>query len=210
MRCVVLYARGRGIPLAVLVVALVSVTAAGAAGWLVARPEFDGMARLPVAVAAALASAVVLTGSLHSAVGEIEAATRTPWLRWRAAHAAGAALVAAVFLAPALPAATYGSGVLLRDAAGMLGLSLLTAVCTGPRLAWTLPVGYVFSVYLAAGSGDTALRPAWAFFVEPAESRTALITASVLFVSGILAWALVGAGASGCTVGRMRRSVTRS
>lgn len=199
MRLVVLYLRSRGLPVAVLVVAAVSLAGAGAASWLVARPELDGTARLPVAVAAALAAAVILAGTLHSPASEIEAATPRHWPRWRAAHAAAAVLVAAALLAPTLPDTTYGAHVLLRNVSGLLGLALLTASYAGPRLAWTLPTGYVFTVYLAAGTGDTALRPVWAFFMQPADSATATITALVLLTVGILTWALtttrfVGAG----------------
>jgi hypothetical protein len=93
-------------------------------------------------------------------------------------------------LSRALPPATYGAQVLLRDAAGLLGLCLLTATCADNRVAWTLPTGYAFTVYLAAGTGHSGLRPVWAFLMQPAGSPIAIVTAVVLLTSGILSWAV--------------------
>jgi len=192
VRLLVLYVRSRGVLVAVLVVATASLVAARAAAYLVGLPQFDGMARLPVAVAAALAAAVVLAATLHSPTPELEATCPTPWRAWQGAHAVLVLLVGAALLAPALPATTYGSGVLLRGFLGLLGLALLTALVVGPRLAWTLPCAYAATVYLSAGAGDAALRSIWAFPQQPAGSTAAWLTASVLGAAGLLTWTAAG------------------
>lgn len=187
-----LYVRSRGVPVAVLVVAAVSLLAARTADYLVGLPQFDGMARLPVAVAAALGTAVILAVTLHSPTPELEATCPTPWHAWQGAHAALVAGVGAALLAPALPATTHGAGVLLRGFLGLLELALLTALAVGPRLAWTLPCAYAATVYLSAGAGDAALRSVWAFPQQPAGSTAAWLTASVLATAGVLTWTAAG------------------
>ncbi len=197
MRLLGLYARGRGVPLALLVVVALSVLALCTARWLVGQSAFDGMVRLPVAVATALAAAVVLAGTLHTPAAEIEAATPTRWQLWHAGHAVTLLLAGVVLLAPALPAGSYGAGVLLRDLVGLLGLALLGALAFAPRLAWTVPCGYTAVVYFTAGAGDAALRSVWAFQQQPAGNTAALMTALVLGALGLIAWALAGEAALG-------------
>lgn len=130
------------------------------------------MARLPVAVAAALGAAVILAGTLHSPTPELEATCPTPWHAWQGAHAVLTLLTGAALLAPALPAKTYGAGV--------------------PRLNWTLPCAYAATVYLSAGAGDAALRSVWAFQQQPAGSTAAWLTALILAAAGLLTWTTVG------------------
>lgn len=192
MKLLALYMRSRGFPVAVLVVAAVSLLAARTAAYLVGLPQFDGMARLPAAVAAALGAAVILATTLHSPTPELEATCPSPWRAWQGAHALVLLVTGVALLAPALPATTYGMGVLLRDLVGLLGLALLAALVVGPRLAWTLPCAYSATVYLSAGAGDTGLRSVWAFQQQPAGSTAAWLTAVILGAAGLLAWTALG------------------
>lgn len=189
MRLALLYARSRSTPAAGMVLlALCGGTWAGR--WLVERPSLEpATARLPVTVALALAAAVVLAGTLHSAADDIERTTPRRWAGWRAGHAAAVPLVAVVAVAPVLPAAAYGQQALIRNTIGLLGLALLTAAALGPRLAWTLPLGYTATVYVAGGTGTGAGRPTWAFVVQPDTSPLALPTALCLLAVGLVAWA---------------------
>lgn len=187
-----LYVRSRGVPVALLAVAAVSLLAARAAVYLVGLPQFDGMARLPVAVAAALGGAIVLAATLHSPTPELEATCPTRWRAWQGAHVVLLTVMGAALLIPALPFTTYGAGVLLRGLVGLLGLALLAAPVVGPRLAWTLPCAYAATVYLSAGAGDAALRSVWAFQQQPAGSTAAWLTALILGAVGLLAWTAVG------------------
>lgn len=192
MRLALLYARGRGLPLALLLVAALSVIAALAGAWLSGRFSLDPrMARLPVTVAAALAVAVVLAGTLRSDAHEVEASAPRSWPRWRAAHAGVAAALAVVLLAPSLPLADYGAQSLLRNAVGLLGLALLTATAAGPALAWTLPLGYTAAVYLSAVRLQAPGQSWWAFLLQPADDRAAGITAAALLVAGTAAWTML-------------------
>lgn len=207
MRLVALYLRGRGVPVALLVVAGLSVLAARTAVWLVGQPQFDEMARLPVAVAAALAAAVVLAATLRAPAAEIEAATPTRWHHWQAGHVMAALLAGAGLLVPALPMSSYGAGVLLRDLVGLLGLALLTAMALGPQLAWTVPSAYTAVVYFSAGADQGALRSIWAFPQQPADSAPALITALTVGVAGLIGWGVAGPVALAIGA-RNRRSYT--
>jgi hypothetical protein len=202
VRLLVLYVRSRGVPLALLAVAALSLLAAPTAAYLVGLPQFDGMARLPVAVAAALGVAVILAATLHSPTPELEASCPVPWRAWQGAHAGVALALGVALLAPVLPATTYGTGVLLRDLVGFLGLALLTAILAGPRLAWTVPCAYAATVYCVAGAGDEALRSVWAFPQQPAGSTTAWLTALTLGITGLLTWTIAGPNALAATSDR--------
>jgi hypothetical protein len=190
VRLRLLYARSRGTPRAGLALVGLCVAGAWAGRWLVARPALEpDTARLPVTVALALAVAVVVSGTLHSAADDLERTTPRNWAAWRAGHAAAAALVAVVAVLPVLPAAVHGQQALLRNTIGLLGLALLTAAALGPRLCWTVPLGYTATVYLAGSPDPGAGRPVWAFLLQPAPSALALLTALSLLVAGSAAWA---------------------
>ncbi len=190
MRLAVLYARSRGVPTAVAVLVGLSATGAWAGQWLATRPTLDAAtARVPVTVALAAAVAVVLAGTLHSPADELERTTPRRWAGWRAGHATAAAAVGAVLVTPVLPAAVFGQSSLLRNTAGLLGLALLAAAAVGPRLAWSLPLGYACAVYLAAGiRGDGGGRAVWAFVMQPAGSATALAVAVLTMAAGTVVW----------------------
>lgn len=190
MRLVVLYARSRHLPAASLVVLMLCGAGVLAGHWLVTRPSLDPTtASIPVTVALAVAVAVVLAGTLHSPADEVERTTPRPWHAWRAGHGAAAAVVATLLVTPVLPAAAYGQQALLRNTAGLLGLGLLAAVAVGPRLAWTLPLGYAATAYLAAGTAPGDGREVWALIMQPGDSGTALIVALLLLAAGTAAWA---------------------
>lgn len=187
-----LYARSRGVPLALALALLVGVSALGglAASFLESRSYFGETARVPVMVGAAVAAVIVLGSTLSSQAGEIEAATPRPWPRWRAGHALAAAVVAVAILAPSLPVADFGAGALLRNAVGLWGLALVTAAVLGGALAWTLPLGYVLAVYLGAGLSTGNGQQVWAFVMAPSGEVAATVTALALLAVGTGAWAL--------------------
>ncbi|MGI8535917.1 MAG: hypothetical protein ACR2K2_05345 [Mycobacteriales bacterium] len=192
MRLALLYARSRGLPIAGLLVAGLSIAGAWSATWLVTRPWLDPQtARLPVTVVAALAVAIVLAGTLRTAAHEVEASAPRAWAGWRTAHAGGLALLTVGLLAPSLPLADYGAQSLLRNTVGLLGLALLTAAAIGPALAWTLPLGYTAAIYLGAVRLQTPGQSWWAFLLQPADDPAASLTAGALLVAGTLAWALL-------------------
>jgi len=193
VRLLLLYARSRGAPAAVLAVIALCLAGAGAGQWLAGRPTLDdATARLPVTVALAVAVAVVLAGTLYSPADEIERAAPRPWQRWRAGHATTLALLGTVFVSPVLPTAVHGQAALLRNTAGLLGLALLAAVVVGPRLAWALPLGYAAAVYLFEGLRDSPDGGVFAFLLQPGASRSALAAGLLLLALGIGSWAKAG------------------
>lgn len=193
MRLLVLYARSRGAPTAVLVLTGSCLAGAGTGQWLAARPTLDdATARLPVTVALAVAVAVVLAGTLFSPAGEIEQAAPRPWELWRAGHATTLAVCASVFVAPVLPAAVHGQAALLRNTGALLGLALLGAVSVGPRLAWTFPLGCAAATYLFSGLSNSPTRGVFTFLLQPGTSRSALTVGLLLLALGIGTWARAG------------------
>ena len=190
MRLHLLYARSRGADPAGVVLLVLCVAAAWAGRWLVARPSLEpATARLPVTIALALAAAVVLAGTLHSPADELERTTPRSWAAWRAGHAAVATLAAVLAVLPVLPPAVHGQQALVRNTVGLLGLALLTAALLGPRLAWTLPLGYTATVYLTGSPGRSAGRPVWAFLLQPGGTASATGVALGALAAGLAAWA---------------------
>ena len=193
MRLAVLYARSRGMPMAVVGALALCGLGAWAGQWLAARPDLDDTtARVPVVVALAVAVAVAIASTLYSCADEVERTTPRRWAIWRGVHASGGAVLGLTLLAPVLPAATYGQTSLLRNLAGLLGLALLAATVVGPRLAWALPLGYAATVYLSAGGLRTDDgRAVWAFVLQEQGSFTASATALTLLTVGVLTWSAV-------------------
>jgi len=64
----------------------------------------------------------------------------------------------------------------------------VAAAAVGPRLAWSLPLGYACAVYLSAGIRNDGGRVVWAFVMQPAASTAALVSAVVALPAGTAVW----------------------
>jgi len=126
---------------------------------------------------------------------------RTAALRWpqrRALHLLGAlAVVLVVLLATLLTGARFGPAALVvRDAAGLVGLTALCATVLGAARSWFLPLGWTVVAALFPQAS-----PAWAVLAtwqgQPHTSRPAAMVAAVLAVTGLLTYAFRGAARSG-------------
>jgi hypothetical protein len=184
MRLLALYLRSRQVPVA-LPVAAAGVAAVAVLGDNPGRPAQS----VTFALLALALGAGVLGVGLGGAHVVLERTAAIRWAGWRAAHVLA---VAAVLFAVGAAASSAPAGVVLRDAAGLVGLTALAAVAFGSQLAWTLPVAWAgAAAAVPALSGPVILRVlTWPS--QPPQSTTATVTAAVLACAGLLAYAVRG------------------
>jgi hypothetical protein len=186
MRWVVLYARSRGIPLALAAI-LLSTTA------------FWALATLDGAPDQALSVLVLVAGTAFAAAGlagQDVALDRIAAIRWpprRAAHVLAIAVVvgsALLFLQnwgdPLSPA-----GVVLRDTFGLTGLTALGAALCGGQYAWTFPTGW-FAFSLGVPMDTEVLSQVAGWLWQPPGTPAATAAALVLGIGGTLVYAACG------------------
>ncbi|MGV9263861.1 hypothetical protein ACWDRR_04245 [Kitasatospora sp. NPDC003701] len=188
MRWLTLYARSRQVPVSAAAVTLTAV-----ALWSLAPGSGEGPVDLPTVV-------LVLTANVAAAAlglgGQDVMLDRTAAIRWvlrRAVHVlligtvAGAALLAVQAAGPELAA----TAVLVRDAAGLVGLAALGAAVFGAQFAWTLPTGWLgILLFGTVPAGRVGEVVGWMFM--PAGTTAATWTALILLVTGTVSYAVAG------------------
>ncbi|MET7708932.1 hypothetical protein [Micromonospora sp. NPDC005413] len=184
-----LHLRARRVPLALA--ASVGAAALIWALWLAFSDERDPIALLVVLTVVLMVA--VLSTTLAAPDEDLE---RTASLRWpwrRALHLLAAlALVLAVLLATLPTGARFGPAALvLRDAAGLLGLTALCATVVGAARAWFLPLGWTVVAAMFPQSGTWGALATWQG--QPHNSWPAAVVAAVLAVTGLLTYAFLGA-----------------
>jgi hypothetical protein len=188
-RFLTLYLRSRRTP-----AALAGILAATLGWWAMGLAVNDPSGHLVIASLAAAIGAALLAPSLAGADIDLERTAALRWPRWRAAHViAGAAVLTAVLavtlltgdpIAPAL--------VLLRDAAGLVGLVALTAALFGTSGAWVPPLAWSAVGLMAGPLGGSWLKEAGTWLVQPAGNSPAMAAAAVLALSGLAGYAANG------------------
>lgn len=192
-----LHARARGVPVALAGTVAVALLVLVLDDWLLAHAGLGRPPALTVAALAALLAAVLPGAGLGGADDALERSTPLPWPRWRTGHLLVVlAVAAAAFAVAGTSAVLDGPGLVLRDTAGLLGLTALSAAVLGARLAWAPVTTYVMVTFLA-GLEAGEERVVWAWVFEPVDSRPAAITAVVLAAVGCLAYGLRGARPDG-------------
>ncbi|MGY1744905.1 hypothetical protein [Blastococcus sp. SYSU D00695] len=182
------YLRCRRVP-----VALAAAVAGTTVMWLlpvVATGEPAG----PVAVVlTVLLLTTILAGTLGGPDDTLERTAALAWAPRRVAHLlAGLAVVAGLPAATLLTGSGLGpAGLVLRDAAGLVGLTALAAVLLGAARAWFLPLGWTLAAVVHP-LGGSALGEALTWQGQPPGSTPAALVAAVLAVSGVAAYALAG------------------
>ncbi len=182
-----LYLRSRRVPPSAAV--SVGAVAAVAAAWagITSDPEvYLGLAVLTVALAAA-----PLIATLSPDDADLE---RTAALRWpprRALHlVACCAFVTGTLLAARLAGVDFGPpGQLLRNAAGLVGLLGLGAAAVGSGYAWQLPLTWAAVQCFIPSQGGPQWRQALLWMLQPTDSRAAAVTAGMLALAGVAAYA---------------------
>ncbi|MEV4636388.1 hypothetical protein AB0J80_03455 [Actinoplanes sp. NPDC049548] len=189
MRWLVLYLRSRRIPLAVA--AAGGVAALMWSLWSLFSNSRDAGA--PMVILTVLLLVAALTASL---AGPDDALERTAALSWpprRAAHLLAAlAVVVLLLLVTLVTGARFGPAwLVIRDAAGLLGVTALGTATVGAARAWFVPLGWTMASLIlplmGMGSSEVLLWQS-----QAVDSKPAAITAAVLALGGLLAYAIAG------------------
>ncbi|GHJ39572.1 hypothetical protein [Streptomyces sp. TS71-3] len=188
MRGLALYARSRRAP-----TALGAAVAATAIAWLLAMVFSDtGEVSSTVLALTVLLLVVVVTATLGGPDDALDRTAARPWGWLRAAHLASAlGCMLALLPATLLTGTRFGPfGCVVRDTAGLLGLTALGAVTIGTARAWFLPLGWTLGAAAFPGAGTAGEALTWQ--TQAPDSRPAVAVAAVLAVAGTAAY--VGRG----------------
>ena len=189
MRWLTLYLRSRRVPAAL----------AGAGGLVVATWSLWSVSSnsrtvgTEMVVLTVLLMVAALTATLG---GPDDALEKTAGLRWpprRAAHLLAAFLVVVLLLGVTLAtgARFAPAGLVVRDAAGLLGLTALGAATIGTPRAWFLPLGWTLPAVMFPQDGPL-VGEILTWQAQPPSNTAAAVTAGLLTVGGLLAYAATG------------------
>jgi hypothetical protein len=183
VRWLALYLRSRQVPAALTVTVGATVLL-----WLVGRTNPHAPGAPWAVLAVGLGLGVLGTGL----VGADPALERTAAINWplrRLIH-----IVAAVAVVDALVVATDLApvGVVLRDAAGVGGLTALAATALGRQLAWLPAITWTGGAAVI-GAPIQPILQVLTWPIQPADSGIAIVVAVVLGIVGALTHAAIGA-----------------
>ena len=184
MRWAALYARSRQVPAAFS--ALVPATAGL---WFLARGSWSPIPAMLTLTAGIAVAAIGLSGQDP----DLDRTAAIPWPIRRFAHLAliGLAAGGAVLAVQELGALTVDISIILRDAAGLLGLAGLAATIAGGQFGWTLPLLWAAITPFVQDDGSTTSHIV-GWMLQPPGSATATWTALALAVSGTAAYTAWG------------------
>jgi hypothetical protein len=134
-----------------------------------------------------------LTATLGGPDDALEGTAGLPLLPRRVAHLLVAFLVVVVLLLATLATgARFGPGwLVVRDAAGLLGLTALGAATLGTARSWFLPLGWTLAAILFPRS-EPVLGQVLTWQAQEPASTAATVTAGVLALGGLVAYAVAG------------------
>ncbi|WP_433796711.1 hypothetical protein [Actinoplanes sp. CA-252034] len=190
MRYPVLYLRSRRVPTALI---------AAAGGTLLMWSTVAAFSESPDADVTMVVLLVLLpaASSAHTLGGPDDALERTGSRRWpplRAAHLLTAfAVIVGLVSATLLTGARFGpAAMVVRDAAGLLGLAALGAAVLGAARSWFLPLAWTLPALVFPFAGDSVVGRVLTWPSQPADSRAAAVTAVVVAVVGAAVYAVRG------------------
>ncbi|WP_328318179.1 hypothetical protein [Streptomyces sp. NBC_00388] len=184
MRGLTLYARSRRAP-----AALGAAVAATAVAWLPARAlGGTGGTRGTVLALTVLVLVAVVTATLGGPDDTLDRTASRPWGWLRMSHLATALGCTLMLLSAALLTGTrFGPfGYVVRDSAGLLGLTALGAATIGTARAWFLPLGWTLCAVVFPATGTAGEALTWQ--TQAPDSRSAAMVAAVLAVAGTAAY----------------------
>jgi hypothetical protein len=189
MKWLTLYLRSRRAPTAL-------VAAGGLAAlmwslWSVFSDSRD--AGMQMVVLTVLLLVAALTTTLGGPDDALEGTAGLTWPSRRILHLLAAFLVVVVLLlATLVTGARFGPGwLVIRDAAGLLGLTALGATTVGTARAWFLPLGWTLAAILFPHSGPV-VGQVLTWQAQPPASTAAAVTAGLFAGAGLIAYAAVG------------------
>jgi hypothetical protein len=189
MRWLTLYLRSRRAPMA-----LVAAGGWAAVMWSLWSVFSDRrMVGMDMVVLTVLVLVAALTATLD---GPDDALERTAGFHWpprRIAHLlAGFLIVVVLLLATLATGARFGPAwLVVRDAGGLLGLTALGATTIGTARAWFLPLGWTLAAILFP-QPDPVIGRVLTWQAQPPASTAATVTAGLLALGGLAAYALAG------------------
>ena len=189
MRWLTLYLRSRRVP-----VALAATTGTVVLMWSLWTVSSDTRdVGVPMVILTVLLCVAALTTTLAGPDDALERTGSLPWPRRRAAHLLGAlAVVILLLLATLATGARFGpAGLVVRDAAGLLGLTALGAATVGAARSWFLPLAWTL-VTLVLSLPETAWAQVLTWQIQAPGNVAAGLTAGLLATAGSLAYAVAG------------------
>jgi hypothetical protein len=191
MRWLGLYARSRGVPAALAVaVGAVALVWAAWAGFSDARTVNERGVTLTVMFGVA-AFARTLSGPDDAL--EHTAAIRWPLRRFLHLVLVGAVIVALLLPTLATDARFTPVALVLRNTAGLLGLTALGAALFGAALSWVAPVTWTVISVLPFLDGSTAVGlQILGWLIQPTGTTAATVCAVVLAAAGLVAYSWRG------------------
>ncbi|WP_422752106.1 hypothetical protein [Micromonospora sp. WMMD708] len=183
-----LYLRARRVP-----VALAAAVGGAAVLWALYRAlakDRDATPLLVVLTVLMMVAALAPTLAGPDANLDRTASLRWPWRR--GVHLlAGGVLVLAVLLATLHTGARFGPAALVvRDTAGLLGLTALCTSVVGAARSWFLPVGWTTIAAIYPQGGTWGAVATWQG--QPTDSRAATVTAVAFALAGLVGYAVAG------------------
>lgn len=188
MRWVTLYLRSRRAPLA-----LVAAVGSMVVMWVLGLAFSEGAPGVRMVVPTVLLLVVALTATLGSPDEELDRTAALPWTPRRVIHLLAAlAVVAGLPFLTHLTGSSFGpTGLVIRDAAGLLGLTAFSASLLGAGRAWFVPLGWTLAATFYPVTGH-ALGEILTWQSQAPDSTPAAVTAAVLGVGGLIAYAIAG------------------
>lgn len=183
-----LYLRSRRITLA-LPISLAAIAAVMA---LWSMWSDDPQVHPGLAVLTVLFALVPGIPTLASDDDALEKTAAMPWPPRRVLHlVALGAVVTVALLGAGLADIHFGAtGQVVRNCLGLAGLIGLGVALLGTTLAAITPILWVALQAMAGSVGGPAWRQGVFWMTQPADSRAAAVTAGVLFLAGIIAYAV--------------------
>ena len=195
MRWLTLYLRSRRVPMAAALIAGIAVLM-WAAWDLSSKTREVGF---PLLILTVLLMVAAVSATLAGPDDALERTAALPWARRRAVHVLAAlALIAGLLLLTLVTGARFTPyGVVLRDAAGLLGLTALGAATIGAAKSWFLPLGWTMIAVVYPLQGRWGELATWQS--QAPDHKGAAIVAAVFGIAGLIAYAVAGPPARAAT-----------
>ncbi|MEU7909383.1 hypothetical protein [Actinoplanes sp. NPDC049118] len=189
MRWLTLYLRSRRVPVALA--AAGGIAALMWTLWSVFSDSRDVGAAMVILTVLLLVAAG--TATLAGPDDTLERTAAVSWPPRRAAHLLVAlAVVLVLLMATLATGARFGpAGLVIRDAAGLLGLTALGAATIGTARSWFLPLGWTLAA-IVFPQPERATGQILTWQSQAPDNKAAAVTAALLAIGGLAAYALGG------------------